>query len=99
MNKKVIIQIIIIVGAFAGAGFVLYNGFNPGANSSVSVVGTPMTNENEKILPFGFTSNFDTNLEKRGFQFGTTSYKPVDRNEIGVTPDSALIAPARPQKQ
>ncbi|MFA5991440.1 MAG: hypothetical protein WC794_04305 [Candidatus Doudnabacteria bacterium] len=98
MNKKVIIQIIIIVGAFAGAGFVLYNGFNQGAGSSTSVIGTPVANENEKILPFGFTPSFDTNLEKRGFQFGTMSYPAVERKDIGIVPDSALIAPSRMQK-
>lgn len=92
MNKKVIIQIVIIVGAFGAAGFVLYNGLFK-SDSTVPAMGIISVKDNEKILPYGSSLDFKNNLFKRDFQFGSMSYPKVDPNEVGV-PDSSLISPS-----
>ncbi len=97
MNKKVIIQIVIIVGAFVGAGSVLYNGLFKNNVSVVTSVVSLGAKENEKILPYGSTLGLDNNLEKRGFQFGLMNYPEVAPSEVGIL-ESALVVPLRPQK-
>lgn len=90
MNKKVIIQIVIIVGAFTAAGVVLYNGFNPGESVSVDPSAVVSIKEGEKILPYGQAFDFKSDLFKRNFKFGLSSNPTVSPSEIGI-PDSALV--------
>ncbi len=90
MNKKVIIQIVVIVGAFAAAGFVLFNGLNNNRTTAPSSAGTVSEKDDTKILPHGETLNFKSDLFKQGFQFDTISYPKVESSEVG-TPGSSLI--------
>mgnify|MGYP001566103379 FL=1 len=92
MNKKVIIQIVIIVGAFAAAGFVLYNGLFKSDTTAVPSLGIISAKDNEKILPFGSALDFKNDLYNRNFQFGYMSYPNVNPSEIGIL-ETQLIAP------
>jgi len=93
MNKKVVIQIIIIVGAFAAAGFILYNGLFKNDSSSATMANVPLTEKSEKILPYGSSLDFKTDLYKRNFKFNSISYPQVDpQNEVGI-PEASLVTP------
>lgn len=93
MNKKVVIQLIIIIGAFTGAGIVLYNGLFKDNSSPVNVVENLSAGSNEKILPYGSKFDFNTDFFKRNFKFNSISYPQVDsQNEVGI-PEQSLIAP------
>lgn len=91
MNKKLVIQIIIIVAAFGGAGMVLYNGFfnNKGASVEVSTIGS---DSGEKVLPYGETLDL-TVLNSRPLQFNTISYPKLEPSQDVGIPESLLIAP------
>lgn len=97
MNKKVIIQIVIIVGAFFAAGFVLYNGLYNNDSVATAPIGAATAKNNEKILPHGNTLNFKSDLFTRDFQFGAMSYSQVDPSEVGVV-DSSLVISQTAQK-
>lgn len=93
MNKKVVIQIIIIVGAFVAAGLVLYNGLFKINSIPAPTVDNLSGGKSEKILPNGSNLDFKTDLYKRNFQFNAISYPKVDpQNEVGI-PEESLIAP------
>ncbi len=98
MNKKVIIQIVVIVGAFAAAGLVLYNGLFKDSSSSV-VAPASVAQDNAKILPYGSTLDFNSPLYKRDFQFNSISYDELNpQQEVGLPNDSELITPLNIQQ-
>ncbi len=102
MNKKTIIQLVIIVVAFGAAGLVLYNGFFNNNNAAL-VSSTPSQPEAvQDILPYGDTPldiQFKEVLIPNRFQYNQISYPQLDpQNEVGIPPDSLIIpAPATPQ--
>ncbi len=97
MNKKPIIQILIIVCAFGGSALVLYNGLFKG-NSYPSPALDPAGNMGsqtnvEKILPYGETMDFKGVLEKQNLQFGILEYPKLDPGkEVGIS-EQQLITP------
>lgn len=93
MNKKTIIQIVVIVVAFGGAGMVLYNGFGKKTTSSSSdeAVYLSASKSQEKVLPYGETFNLKQVLTKRPFQFaGDVTEKLNPNSEVGI-PESSII--------
>lgn len=92
MNKKTLIQVIIIVVAFGAAGIVLYNGFFSGGASTTETETVQPVDETT-LLPYGDSLNFQGVLYKRPFQYGAVDYPKLNPNsEVGV-PVSSLIAP------
>jgi hypothetical protein len=103
MNNKFIIQIIIIVGAFVGAGFVLYNGlFKQNGQPAAPISAAAASQQN--ILPYGSTMDLDGVLYQRNLQYNLVAFPVLDPNaEVGV-PENKLItplvtAPATPAKK
>jgi hypothetical protein len=102
LNKKIIIQIVVIIMAFAGSGLVLYNGMFK-KNSSVplaSMSGITQTGISsgataEKILPYGEALDFKGVLNKQGLSYGALAYPVLDeKQDIGVKQqDMIKIAP------
>ena len=95
LNKKTIIQLVIILVAFGLAGLVLYNGFfnnqSPPAPSAVTAAAgqTPQT-----ILPYGEGSLDFSVLKSRPFVFNQIQYQTVDpSSEVGVSPYNMISAP------
>lgn len=104
MNKKFIIQIIVIVAAFGGAGFVLYNGlFKQDSSTAVPVAATSATNQ-QSILPYGNAMDLDGVLYQKNLQYNLVAFPVLDPNgEVGL-PENKLItpvvtAPATPAKK
>ena len=99
MNKKLIIQIIIIVAAFGAAGYVLYTGFFGGGGSPdsgsaglVSAAKTP-----KDILPYGSTLDFGV-LKSGRFVFGQLQYPKLDvGTEIGISKENLISSPQSSQ--
>ena len=94
MDKKTIIQSVIITVCFLGTGIVLFKGFSGGSSSSL-----PATNQTlnpgttEKILPGGDKFDIDTTLGKHKLQFGRYSYPKLDfGSEVGK-PETELVSP------
>ena len=99
MNKKTIIQIVVIVGAFGASAVVLYNGLFKNA-SQVPLNGTPTAASQDKILPFGdsFNYQFIAELKAKNFIFGAVNYPKVDpTTDIGKDRLDQLISPQSPQ--
>ncbi len=98
MNKKTIIQIVIIIGAFVASGMVLYNGLfkNGPSDISLSLSDQSIAESNsEKILPFGDKLDFKNVLEKQNLQFDIVDYPKLDsQTEVGVDLNN-LIAPPK----
>lgn len=97
LNKKTIIQLVIIVAAFIAAGIVLYNGFfsNKGPASSPTALSGPASSQApQEILPYG-ESGFDFSvLSNRPFVFSQIQYPKLDPNsEVGVLPSSMIASP------
>ena len=98
MNKKSIIQVVVIVGAFVGSGIVLYNGLfkSTGVPPPLQGVNSTAISE-EKILPYGDKFNYQvmSDMQKRNFSFGAVDYPKVDPSEIGkASLDDLIQAPA-----
>lgn len=94
MNKKTIIEIVIIVGAFVGAGVVLYNGLFKGNSQSEGTLNQTIVTE--KILPYGDTFDYSKIVEirKKKFQFGAVQYPQVDpKLEVGKDPSTLIYIP------
>lgn len=103
MNRKKIIQIIIVAVAFGGTGFVLYNGFhrsatpnplttNPliGAMGSLSAAPGKKV-DNSPLLPYGASLNFSKVLDSRPFLFDAVQFQALNAtSEVGV-PTQDLI--------
>jgi hypothetical protein len=93
MNKKTIIQLVIIVVAFGAAGLILYNGFFSNNNAAVVPSGTSQPAPAQNILPYGDTLNFSA-LDPNRFQYNQISYPQLDpKNDVGISPDSLIIPP------
>lgn len=100
MNKKTLIQIIIIIIAFAGSGIVLYNGFssnsapivsnNSSANKPVTAGETGLDLSNiDKTLPYPSSDSFNKALggvfNKLPLQYGVITYPVISSSsDIGV---------------
>jgi len=101
MNKKTIIEIVVVVGAFIASGIVLYNGFFSGSSAPPAVVpglvDTTGTAASQNILPYGATfdlDKFDSLVKARNFKFGNVSYPILSTStEVGKLPVSNLIVP------
>ncbi len=92
MNRKTIIEVIVIVGAFVGAGVVLYNGLFKNSQSGVDPL-LEHPKAIEKILPYGDTFNYKQleELKLKKFQFGVISYPKVNPStEVGKNVDTLL---------
>jgi hypothetical protein len=98
MEKKKIIQYILIIGGFLGAGIILYNGFFSGQTSSpvVSMVGGATSTTSAGILPYGPTFDYQKidDLGKQGFVYGQVQYPTVSTStEVGKASVADLIQP------
>jgi hypothetical protein len=99
MNKKTIIQLIIIVVAFGAAGLILYNGFfnNNSTASPAGTAGVPGSSAStspQSILPYGGTLDFSKVLDSNRFQYNQIDYPQLDpQNDIGISPEN-LVTPA-----
>ncbi|HYV34007.1 MAG TPA: hypothetical protein VE973_04130 [Candidatus Limnocylindria bacterium] len=91
-NKKLIIQVVIIVAAFSAAGLILYNGlFKDSSNQTSANPGMVSTQglTKQAILPYGNSLDF-SKLSR--FQFDQIEYPVLDvGNEVGV-PEENLIS-------
>ena len=88
MNKKLIIQIVLIVVGFSGSGYVLYNGFFKNSAPAVSVapevVGEP-GQAVEKVLPYGDKLDFKGVLDQQNLQYNVITYPVVaTATEVGI---------------
>ena len=91
MNKKTIIQLIIIMGAFGGAGLVLYNGFFSGQSIPQPTTATATPENPESILPNGDFLDFNI-LDKKRFEYDQIKYPQLDpQSDVGVFPEENLI--------
>lgn len=97
MNKKSIIQIVVIVICFGAAGMVLYNGFFKSSGSdlagSASVVSGDV--KKEPILPFGSLteSSLLNAFKKPKLLFGQQEYPKLEPGfDIGIN-EEELITP------
>ncbi len=93
MNKKFIIQLVVIVGAFGGAGLVLYNGlFKQGGGGAQTPAVVPAATQ-ESILPYGTSMDFNAVLKQRNLQYNLVAFPVLaPDSEVGIPP-SALITP------
>lgn len=96
MNKKVIIQIVIILAGFIGAGMVLYNGFFKGnsTSSTLKLESEPIAGiGQEAILPYGATLDFNI-LKKQNLFFNQVIYPKLDpNNDYGISPENLIVSP------
>ncbi len=95
MDKKKIIQIIVIIAAFGGSGFVLYNGLyssnSGGAPLPTAVGGAPLAaspvagGSANALLPFGKTLDFKGTLDYNRFQYDAISFPKLSTStEVGI---------------
>ena len=100
LNKKTIIQIIIIIVAFGGSGFLLYNSMFKKQTAPASLalptgiatgMPTAVATAEGKILPYGNTLNFDAVLNKQNLIFGIITYPKLDPGqEVGVSEEDLI---------
>ena len=97
MNKKTIIQVVVIVGALAASGIVLYNGFAGGGTPSLTGPGSASSTPGSgNILPYGTTFDFKKldDMKEQDFQFGVVPYPTVNPPvEVGKDSVSDLVKP------
>jgi hypothetical protein len=105
MDRKKIIQLVIIIAAFGGSGIILYNGMFKNASPVIPPVpgldlsaasGTPTAVTGSQILPYGDKfekKDLDGVLYNRGLVYGTIQYPILDPAQVGVLPQN-LIPPA-----
>jgi len=89
------IELVIVVIAFGGAGFVLYNGFfNTGDNAALQAEMPVGTSTLQDILPYGADLNFSAAINSVRFQYNQLQYPQVDpKTEVGISAEN-LIPPA-----
>jgi len=94
-NKKKIIEVIVILGAFVAAGFILYGGLFKGSTTTNPLMESPKALE--KILPFGDSFKYEqiVDMRKKRFQFGVVSYPQLDPKNVGKDP-SQLVQSLKP---
>jgi flagellar basal body-associated protein FliL len=95
MNKKTIIQLVIIVVAFGAAGVVLYNGFFQGGVShspqDQGMGGASSTPQ--EILPYGNNLDFNHTVNSNRFLYNQISFPQVNpQQDVGI-PVGSLIPP------
>ncbi len=102
MNKKTIIQLVVILAGFIGSAFVLYNGLfknrseppsQPAIISNLSE-GEFQTGEiaTDKILPYGNELDFLI-LQKNRQEYGIIKYPKLDPEwEVGIS-ENQLVKP------
>lgn len=96
MDKKNLIQLIVVGVAFLASGLILYNSFFKSASplaTSAPAAGVASATP-ASVLPYG--SNFDyqqiDNLQKQGFEFGQIQYPVVSTStEVGKTTADLII--------
>lgn len=107
MNKKLIAQIVIIIFAFGGSGFVLYNGLfkkKPSTlpNINLALPGGASSNTEitvDKILPYGDSLDFDGVLDKQDFQYGIVTFEELDvKNDVGIS-EKVLMKPLKEKEE
>jgi len=100
-NKKTIIQLVVIIGAFIAAGFVLYEGGLFGGGSPASAPGaTPaaLSGAPKDVLPYGDTLDFSKVIDPTRFQYDLVQYPKLDsQNDVGI-PEAAIITPPSSSK-
>ena len=104
MNKKLIIQIIVIVVAFGGAGLVLYNGLFKGSSSqTASTAVSTDAGSQESILPYGSSYGFPGTdkdygkvLKRNNLLYNLALFPKMDLSEVGILVTN-LITPLPPQ--
>ncbi len=94
MNKKTIIQVIVIIVAFSTAGIVLYNGlFKGGEQTIYENIAVTEQKDQGTLLPYGNTLDF-TVLKKQDLFYNQVSYPKLDPNsEIGIPLENLIISP------
>jgi Flp pilus assembly protein CpaB len=99
MNKKTIIQLVIIVVAFGAAGVVLYNVFfQGGANNPSQNQGYSSTLQG--ILPYGNNLDFSQALNSNRFQYNQVVFPQVDpKKDVGIPVSDLIPAPPPPVSQ
>jgi hypothetical protein len=103
MNKKTIIQLVIIIVFFSASGFVLYNGLfkkktgTLPAQDFLTASGFDATATN--LLPQGGELDFDRVLKKQNLQYGVISFPRLDPKEVGIPQEQLITAPASPVPQ
>lgn len=93
MNKKTIIQLVIIIGAFLGAGLVLYNGLFKGSVRPEVDDSMAKVKNSQAILPYGETLDF-TVLKKQDLLYKLVEYPKLDpSSDFGISEDDLITAP------
>jgi flagellar basal body-associated protein FliL len=95
MNKKQIIQIIIIIVVFSAAGLILYNGLFKNKNDAALLEdsGSPATQgQPQELLPNGNTLDFGP-LSSQNFYYNQVDYPKLDPSSDYGIPDSSLFPP------
>jgi len=103
MNKKTIIQIVVIAGAFLASGIVLYSGFSgnnpPPLGGPAAGVAVPTA---ESLMPYGATFDYQKldDLRSKNFQYGVVRYPKVDvSQDVGLNTLSDLMKPVQNNQQ
>lgn len=98
MNKKTIIQIVVIVCAFGAAGYVLYSGLVKKAPVPAMPIGGPAQSQQAsapvnvpKVDGVSLDEQFKV-LSKNGLQYGIVTYPQLSTDEVGV-PLKSLVKP------
>ena len=100
MNKKVIIQIVVIASAFIGAGIVLYNGFfnssNHAALNQIMVANQGAPQSQEEILPYGKKLDFSVLTDKkRTFYYQQVTYPKLEStSDVGIDEHNLITHPS-----
>ncbi len=96
MSKKNIIEIVIIVAAFAGCGLVIYNGMfkNTTVPMGAPAANTSNTIQIDKILPNGDKLDFDAVFGKQQLRYGMVNYPKLDpKSDVGVDMNGMVRSP------
>ncbi len=93
MDKKLIIQLVVIVSAFGGAAIILYNSFFKNSISPPPnfLAGIPAAQKSQDdILPNGRSLNFKV-IDENRFEYNVIQYPQVDaKREVGIPPDELI---------
>jgi hypothetical protein len=98
MNKKQIIQLVVILLAFGGAGFVLYRGgifgtSSAGIGSTQTLVESGIVSQ--PLLPYGETLDFKQALDADRFNYNQFEFGKLDpKTEVGID-ENLLIVPTK----
>lgn len=97
MNKKLVIQLIVISGAFIGAGVILYNGFFKNDQRSALVQSLTSLGGGQApgaILPYGNNLDFSI-LNSRVLYYNQVTYPKLEsKDEYGISEEDLIKAPS-----